>query len=371
MFPPRLAAETLSLRLNEPRCAVSVSAVIDADGDVREYWIGPSTVTVTHAMSDADVDAALREDEENAGKTGAKTHPALALLVEAAARRRRRRERDGAINVATPECIVKVRTREEGSDSDSDSDGRGKNGGAPLGFLSEDEDDLDGDLDGGEKGGNAGERAANAVRAIESDAMRVELSRQDADSRSRLLVSEMMILAGDLAGALGAEEGVPLPYRRQAPPRDDARDRDVVDALPPGLPREFAIRATMRGATQSSSPGPHASLGVDAYVQFTSPIRRHTDLLAQYQLKAHLRGERKLPLDKARIPHTGPHATPFARCTPILEDFLSRRVSPPITPRFRSRHAATPFNSTPDAFRLHPDVRSYGPSTLSSRWTRC
>ena len=132
MFPPRLAAETLSLRLNEPRCAVSVSAVIDADGDVREYWIGPSTVTVTHAMSDADVDAALREDEENAGKTGAKTHPALALLVEAAARRRRRRERDGAINVATPECIVKVRTREEGSDSDSDSDGRGKNGGAPL-----------------------------------------------------------------------------------------------------------------------------------------------------------------------------------------------------------------------------------------------
>jgi exoribonuclease-2 len=240
-----------------------------------------------------------------------------------------------------------------------------------LGFLSEDEDDLDGDLDGGEKGGNAGERAANAVRAMESDAMRVELSRQDADSRSRLLVSEMMILAGDLAGALGAEEGVPLPYRRQAPPRDDARDRDVVDALPPGLPREFAIRATMRGATQSSSPGPHASLGVDAYVQFTSPIRRHTDLLAQYQLKAHLRGERKLPLDKARIPHTGPHTTPFARCTPILEDFLSRRVSPPITPRFQSRHTATPFNSTPDAFRLHPDVRSYGPSTLSSRWTRC
>ena len=243
MFPPRLAAETLSLRLNEPRCAVSVSAVIDADGDVREYWFGPSTVTVTHAMSDADVDAALREDEENAGKKGAKTHPALALLVEAAARRRRRRERDGAINVATPECIVKVRTREEGSDSDSD--GRGKNGGAPLGFLSEDEDDLDGDLDGGEKGGNAGERAANAVRAIESDAMRVELSRQDADSRSRLLVSEMMILAGDLAGALGAEEGVPLPYRRQAPPRDDARaakrdarERRVLDHVlvrePPG-----------------------------------------------------------------------------------------------------------------------------------------
>jgi hypothetical protein len=42
------------------------------------------------------------------------------------------------------------------------------------------------------------------------------------------------------------------------------------------------------------------------------------------------------------------------------------RISPP-TPRcFRSRHTSAPFNSTPDAFELHPDVRSYGPSTLRS-----
>jgi hypothetical protein len=32
---------------------------------------------------------------------------------------------------------------------------------------------------------------------------------------------------------------------------------------------------------------------------------------------------------------------------------------------FNPRHTSTPFNSTPDAFQLHPAVRSYGPSTLS------
>ena len=46
--------------------------------------------------------------------------------------------------------------------------------------------------------------------------------------------------------------------------------------------------------------------------------------------------------------------------TPFLEDFTSRRFSPPITPRFQSQHTSTPFNSASDAFELHPDVRSYG-----------
>ena len=33
------------------------------------------------------------------------------------------------------------------------------------------------------------------------------------------------------------------------------------------------------------------------------------------------------------------------------------RHSPPTIPRFQSRYAATPFDSTPDAFRLRPDLR--------------
>ena len=50
-----------------------------------------------------------------------------------------------------------------------------------------------------------------------------------------------------------------------------------------------------------------------------------------------------------------------------LKDFFtSRRVSPPNTPRFQSRHTSTPFNSNAsDAFRLRPDVRSRGTTLIS------
>jgi exoribonuclease-2 len=41
----------------------------------------------------------------------------------------------------------------------------------------------------------------------------------------------------------------------------------------------------------STTPLRHAGLGLDTYTQATSPIRRYSDLLTHFQLKAHLRGE--------------------------------------------------------------------------------
>jgi exoribonuclease-2 len=39
------------------------------------------------------------------------------------------------------------------------------------------------------------------------------------------------------------------------------------------------------------TPARHAGLGLATYTQATSPIRRYSDLLTHFQLKAHLRGE--------------------------------------------------------------------------------
>jgi exoribonuclease-2 len=41
----------------------------------------------------------------------------------------------------------------------------------------------------------------------------------------------------------------------------------------------------------SITPARHASLGLETYTQVTSPIRRYSDLLTHFQIKAHLRGE--------------------------------------------------------------------------------
>jgi exoribonuclease-2 len=56
----------------------------------------------------------------------------------------------------------------------------------------------------------------------------------------------------------------------------------------------------MTAAHTGATPRRHASLGLDAYCQFTSPIRRYGDVLAHRQLKAFLRGDPP-PMDEAEM----------------------------------------------------------------------
>jgi exoribonuclease-2 len=109
------------------------------------------------------------------------------------------------------------------------------------------------------------------------------------DSLSRNLVAEMMILAGEVAGRYGEEHHLALPFRGQPQP-ELPTDQELLQ-LPAGPVRDCAIRRCMPRSEISITPFRHASLGLDTYTQVTSPIRRYTDLLAHFQIKAHLRGE--------------------------------------------------------------------------------
>ncbi|MBD2091056.1 VacB/RNase II family 3'-5' exoribonuclease [Microcoleus sp. FACHB-1515] len=114
------------------------------------------------------------------------------------------------------------------------------------------------------------------------------------DSIARRLVAEMMILAGETAGRYGQEHSLPLPYRGQAQP--ELPPEEELMLLPSGPVRASAIRRCMPRSEMNIAPVRHASLGLDTYTQVTSPIRRYTDLLTHFQIKAHLRGE-DLPFD--------------------------------------------------------------------------
>lgn len=103
------------------------------------------------------------------------------------------------------------------------------------------------------------------------------------ESAARMLVAEMMILAGEAVGKLGASTGLPLPYRGQDAPRLPAEG--VIESLPEGPCKGFALRRCMTRSVVSATPVRHASLALDAYVQVTSPIRRYTDLVAHFNLK--------------------------------------------------------------------------------------
>ncbi len=77
-----------------------------------------------------------------------------------------------------------------------------------------------------------------------------------------LIVSEAMILANSSWGGWLGELGVPALYRSQA-------------SLAPGIKVRMGTRAL-----------PHAGLGVKSYAWSTSPLRRYTDLVNQWQIIA-------------------------------------------------------------------------------------
>ncbi len=101
--------------------------------------------------------------------------------------------------------------------------------------------------------------------------------------RSRALVREAMLMVGEATAGFAADEGVPLPYATQVPPDTEERPDDLA-----GM---FGLRRHMSRTEYSSKLGRHSGLGLDRYVQATSPLRRYLDLVVHQQLRAHLRGE--------------------------------------------------------------------------------
>lgn len=107
-------------------------------------------------------------------------------------------------------------------------------------------------------------------------------------SPSRLMVAEAMILAGAVAARFGVEHGLPLPFRSQLPA--DLPSPAQLDELPDGAVRFAAIKRCLSRGLMGSSAAPHFSLGLPAYAQATSPIRRYGDLVVQRQIQAQLSG---------------------------------------------------------------------------------
>ena len=105
-------------------------------------------------------------------------------------------------------------------------------------------------------------------------------------SPSRLMVSEAMLLMGAVVASYGQEHNLPLPYRSQ--PAAELPSSDELDRIPEGPARDAAIKRCLSRGVQGTRPMPHFSLGLEAYVQATSPIRRYADLVAHRQIIAQL-----------------------------------------------------------------------------------
>ena len=90
----------------------------------------------------------------------------------------------------------------------------------------------------------------------------VQISVRQRGAPLDLIVAEAMILANSTWGNWMAEHGVPAIYRSQA-------------SLAPGVKVRMGTKAL-----------PHAGIGVKSYAWSTSPLRRYTDLVNQWQIIA-------------------------------------------------------------------------------------
>jgi len=119
------------------------------------------------------------------------------------------------------------------------------------------------------------------------DGWEVSITARKRCTASRI-VTELMLLANEAIATFGTEHSIPLPYRSQTVLRPS---QEEIDDTPPGPCRSWlAIRSTTRTVV-SGVAWPHEGLGLDAYVQATSPVRRYADLAVHYQIKAFLRGD--------------------------------------------------------------------------------
>ncbi len=132
-------------------------------------------------------------------------------------------------------------------------------------------------------------------KSEEGDRLTLELME---DTFSRQLVAEMMILGGEIAARFAQTNNIPIPYRYQEQP--ELPPLDTLMQLPSGPVREFAICRCMTKGLLGLYASRHAGLGLDAYAQITSPIRRYSDLLAHWQIKAFLR-DALLPFTAERL----------------------------------------------------------------------
>jgi exoribonuclease-2 len=232
MLPSPLSEDAASLVSDAARPTLSFLATVDAEGALAAWEIVPSVIRSRGRVTYEEADAAVRSAQEGATVPEPELPAGVAGQLRAihaiALRLEAARVAAGAHVIRAPEVDLRV--------------------------------GMDGSID---------------------------IKRMEADDPGRVLVSEMMVLAGRIAAQFCLQQGVPCIYRRQ-PPAEEA-----VPSITGGPYDPVAVRKARRGLRRGEvglTPGRHYALGLDAYAQATSPIRRYQDLVIHRQIKSALAG---------------------------------------------------------------------------------
>ena len=109
---------------------------------------------------------------------------------------------------------------------------------------------------------------------------KISVTQINRESPSRMMVSECMIMANWLAARFLRDNGQPVIYRSQSPPRERLIQEGGGTLYENWTQRRFLSRVVLDLDAQ-----PHAGLGLDCYLTLTSPLRKYLDLVTQRQLR--------------------------------------------------------------------------------------
>lgn len=115
------------------------------------------------------------------------------------------------------------------------------------------------------------------INVDDNSSVDIELISQE--TPSRMLVAEMMILYNWLAARFCRDNYVPTIYRGQKEPSErlSLEDTDYIYYV-------FRQRRKLFPLIIDMEAHPHSSLGLDSYINASSPIRRYFDLISQRQM---------------------------------------------------------------------------------------
>jgi hypothetical protein len=275
----------MSLKANQDSCALSLSVELNEDGSVDSNSISvtPSLIHVTYRLTYDDVDEMLEEG------TGFREEWELGALLDAATKRRDYRVSKGSSESLIPNPIPysTVSTFPDKTEPDG------------IGIALK----LEVSHNAGKN--HTAETGLNEATATAAETVPV--------SSSFLLVTEAMILAGESMGrwktrldctefaddnAIWVNQ-LRLPFRTQPPPdfKSRARERRIMEDLRDynvggGFCYAWYARRFLLPVKVSEHAFPHSGLGLECYVQWSSPIRRFSDLQTHTSVKRSLRRHR-------------------------------------------------------------------------------
>lgn len=124
------------------------------------------------------------------------------------------------------------------------------------------------------------------VNITVGDDERISVSVDDADTPSRTLVAEFMVLANMVGASFVADREAAGLFRCQGPPHQRLVTQPQKDLL-----LNFRQRKQLKPGELLTSPQLHSGVGTSAYTTVTSPIRRFLDLVMQHQIASLIRGK--------------------------------------------------------------------------------